>query len=44
MNAKPELQWHILSKNIIQKFALSMLFVDLKFCKNLGSFFDEHCE
>jgi hypothetical protein len=31
LNAKPELQWQILNKNISQKFALSVLFLALKF-------------
>jgi hypothetical protein len=40
----PELQWQILNKNISQKFALSVLFLDLKFGKNLGFSLSEHCE
>jgi hypothetical protein len=36
LNAKPALHWQILNKNISQKFSLSVLVLDLKFCKNLG--------
>jgi hypothetical protein len=32
LNAKPELQWQILNKNISQKFSPNVLFLDLKFC------------
>jgi hypothetical protein len=44
LNAKPELQWQILNKNIGQNSSLSMLFLDLKFFKNLGFSLSEHCE
>jgi hypothetical protein len=41
----PELQWQILNKTkISQKLALSVLFLDLKFSKNLGFCPSEHCE
>jgi hypothetical protein len=40
----PELQWQITNKEIGQKLALSVLFLDLKFCKNLGFCLSEHCE
>jgi hypothetical protein len=36
LNAKPELQWQILNKNISQNFSLSVLFLYQKFCKNLN--------
>jgi hypothetical protein len=44
LNANPELLWQILNKNISQNFYLSVLFLDLKFCQNLGFFLSEHCE
>jgi hypothetical protein len=44
LNAKPELQWQILNKNVSQKISLSVLFLDIKFCKNLGFSLSEHCE
>ncbi len=44
LNAMPEYQWQILKKKFGQKFALSVLFLDLKFCKNLGISLSEHCE
>jgi hypothetical protein len=40
----PELQWQIFNKKIGQKLALSVLFLDLKFCQNLGFSLGEHCE
>jgi hypothetical protein len=40
----PELQWQILNKKFGQKFALSVLFLDLNFFKNLGFSQSEHCE
>jgi hypothetical protein len=40
----PELQWQIFDKNFAQKFASSVLFLDLKFFKNLGFSLSEHCE
>jgi hypothetical protein len=40
----PELQWQIINKNICQKLALSVLFLEQKFCKNLGFSLSEHCE
>jgi hypothetical protein len=42
LNAKPELQWQILNKNISQNFSLSVLFLGLKFCKNLAFSLSEH--
>jgi hypothetical protein len=44
LNAKPELQWQISNKNISQKFAVSVSFLDVKFCQNLGFSQSEHCE
>jgi hypothetical protein len=44
LNAKPELQWQIINKNISQNFSLNMLFMDQKFCQNLGFSLSEHCE
>jgi hypothetical protein len=44
LNAKPELQWQVLDKNISQKFSLSMLVLKIKFCKNLGFSLSEQCE
>jgi hypothetical protein len=44
LNAKPESQWQILNQNISQIFSLSVLFLDLKFCKNLGFSLSDHCE
>jgi hypothetical protein len=44
LNAKPELQWQILNKNISQNFSFIVLFLDSKFCKNLGFSLSEHCE
>jgi hypothetical protein len=38
LNAKPELQWQILNKNINQNFSLSVLFFDIKMSENLGFF------
>jgi hypothetical protein len=40
----PELQWQILNKKFGQKLALSVLFLDLKFSKNLEFCPSEHCE
>jgi hypothetical protein len=40
----PELQWQINNKKIGQKLALSVLFMDLKFSKNLVFSLSEHCE
>jgi hypothetical protein len=34
--AKPKLQWQILKQNISEQSAFSVLFLQLKFCKNLG--------
>jgi hypothetical protein len=34
LNAKPELQWQILNKNISEKFSPNVLFLDLNFAKS----------
>jgi hypothetical protein len=44
LNAMPELQWRIFNKTINQNFSLGVLFLDLKFCENLGFSRSEHCE
>ena len=44
LNVKPELLWQIFNKNISQKILFSVLFLDLKFCKNLRLSLSEHCE
>jgi hypothetical protein len=36
LNANPESQWQIINRNISQNFSLSVIFLDVKFCKNLG--------
>jgi hypothetical protein len=37
-------QAKILFENSSQTFPLSVLFLGLKFCKNLGLFLSEHCD
>ncbi len=44
LNANPELQWQIINRNISQNFSLSVIFLDVKFCKNLEFPLSEHCE
>jgi hypothetical protein len=38
------MQWQILNENISQKCPFSVLFLGLKFGKNLGFYVSEHCE
>jgi hypothetical protein len=41
---KTDSQWQMLNEKISQKFYLTVLFLGLKFCKNLGFSLSELCE
>jgi hypothetical protein len=44
LNVKPGMQWYKVNENIRQKIPLSVLFLGLKYGKNLRFSLCEHCE